>query len=64
MQPRKFETGRLVEAVHDIERLHRLARGTLHQVVDGADDHQTVRIPVALESDVAVVRPTTSFGSG
>ena len=55
MQPGEFEPRGFVESLCDVEGLHRLAGGAFHQVVQRADDYQSITVRVALEADVAVV---------
>src|SRR5580704_7482893 len=48
---------RFLAAEHQIHVLDGLARGALHQIVDGADDDRSSGGRVELESDIAEVGP-------
>src|SRR5262245_25152041 len=61
MQTGEFQTHGFREAVHDVESLDGLTRRALHQVVDGADDHEAIRLLVPLKTDVAIVRSREAF---
>src|ERR1035441_7756402 len=57
VQAGELQSGGLGAAQPDVRRLHRLARGPLHQVVDGRGDHEAPRLGIAAEADVAHVGP-------
>ena len=62
MQAWKFEATGLVKSMHKVETLYGLSSGALHQVVDSADDHQSVGRGIPLKPDIAVVGTCQEFG--
>ena len=64
MKTGKSETQGLGKIVHEIKRLHCLTGGAFHEIVDGADDYQTVAVRVALEADVAEIGAGQELGLG
>src|SRR2546426_4783137 len=55
VQTRKAQARRLIPTIHTVERLHRVPRGPLHQIIQGCDDHHSLLIDVQLKADVTIV---------
>src|ERR1700694_1122216 len=56
VETREIGAGPFIPCESHCERLDRLPCGPLHQVVEGAHDHDAPGVRVALEADVAIVR--------
>src|ERR1700730_12536910 len=57
MQAGKGQSQRLVPTVHTIERLHRIAGSTFHQIIQGSDDHKSPLFGIEFKANVTVVAP-------
>jgi hypothetical protein len=48
--------------MHKVETLYGLSSGTLHQIVDSADNYQPVGRHIPLKPDIAIVGACQEFG--
>ena len=64
MQSRECQSRGFLESVHDIERLDGLTGSPFHQIIDRADNDQTIRIRIFLKTDIAEIRPDKQFRFG
>src|SRR5215467_3656888 len=62
MKAGEFQAERFIEPAHQVKGLDRLASRSFHQIVDRADDDETVRFFVALKSDITIIRAGEPFG--
>ena len=62
VQAGKRQPEGFVKTVHEIEALHGLPRRSLHQVINGAQHHQSVGVRITFKADVAVVCACQQLG--
>src|SRR6266516_1188896 len=64
MQARKGQSQCFFPTVHAVERLHCIASRTLHQVIQGGNDHYSLLISIELEANIAIVAPRQNLWLG